>query len=500
MWRAQVVGRARADTPVRRWCLLLALGAVGIVCYGRILAVAGTFLSDPRTLLWPLLGVIAVSGAGAWFVLRSRQPGGTRSRWAELALILAVGLAFRALFFAAPPTISHDAYRYVWDAHLLSHGISPYTHIVTDPALAPLRDVRIWPNINWRNAPTIYPPGAQLLFLLVNRIAPLNIFALKWAVELCDVLAAGLTLVLLRRHGLDLRRVIIYWWSPIPIIEFAFGAHIDAAALVWTLAAVVVAGQRWRGARAVAGVLLGLAVLTKLYPLLFALVLIRRRDRGFTLALGATVLGVYLAFAGIGLGSGGFLATYFGQRSVDQGILLKGLTVLTGGLPGGSRALLALQGLVIAGLCALVVWWRWRRGLSVEMGILALSAVWIALSPHLFPWYVALLLPFLALCLRVPSWRDIMSRANRLGLAATAPLALWLFALAMPLTYVLFAPGAPYGLFLLFFALPIVMAVAPLARRGSRSPAAILPATLPSGTGRLLGKEPVEAICLEERR
>src|SRR5215831_15517768 len=83
--------------------------------------------------------------------------------------------------------------------------------------------------------PTIYPPGAQAFFLFVYLVAPLNILAVKLAVEVCDALAAVLTIVLLRRRGLDLRRVLVYWWSPIPVVEFAFNAHVDAVAIVWTL-------------------------------------------------------------------------------------------------------------------------------------------------------------------------------------------------------------------------------------------------------------------------
>ncbi|HEX8036021.1 MAG TPA: glycosyltransferase family 87 protein, partial [Ktedonobacterales bacterium] len=353
--------------------------------------------------------------------------------------------------FPSLPALSHDAYRYVWDAHLVAHGVSPYVHPVNDPALASLRDTTIWPRVNWRDAVTIYPPGAQLLFLAVHAVAPLNIWAMKAAIELCDVLAGFVTLLLLRQRSMDPRRVIVYWWSPIPVIEFAANAHIDAAAVLWVLLALLLANSTRRLARLGAGVFLGLAALTKLYPLIFALALVRRRDWSFVLGLAATCILAYLPFVTLGLGSGGFLATYFSQRFVDQGLLFR----LLGNVAPSSTGLAVLIGLVAVLLCGIVARLRWQGTLSAEASLLALSAVWIVLSPHLFPWYVAGMLPLLAL----------LPKARELPLPLPLPaLALWLFVLLMPFTYVVFAPNQAPEIFQLFFAVPLVMAAVPLAR------------------------------------
>ena len=93
---------------------------------------------------------------------------------------------------------------------------------------------------------------------------------------------------------MDLRRVIVYWWNPIPILEFVYNAHLDVVTVLLVALALLVAGQHWRGARTLIGVLLGLAALTKLYPLLFVFALARRRDwalfAGLALAAVALVL------------------------------------------------------------------------------------------------------------------------------------------------------------------------------------------------------------------
>lgn len=491
---------ARRDAR-RRWVALVLLALAALPLYLRLRAIAGRVMGDGDLFLAPGVGVTLIAVVAAALMLATRPADSRRGRWIELALLAAGGLAFRAAFLGAAPALSHDAYRYVWDAQLVAHGVSPYTHTVVDPTLAPLRDAVIWPHVSWRDAPTLYPPGAQALYLLVHVVAPLDIGVMQVAMALCDLLCGALTVVLLRQRGLDPRRAVIYWWNPIPVLEFSFSAHVDAAATLWVLAAVALAGTRWRYARVVVGALLGLAVMTKLYPLLFVAALMRRRDWGFATGLGAVCLAVAAPFVALGLGSGGFVGTYFAQRFVDQGLAFRVITTLI----VNARAQLALQALGLLGMCALVMWPRLRqrgglRGLDPVAGILALSAGWILLSPHLFPWYVGGLLPLLALVLWLPR-RAYAVRPSTAHAQAHSPtgqsyavpprflrsllrvlrevcatfailrspwLALWLFVLLMPFTYVIFAPGQQPNLFLLFFAVPLALAAAPLVERVAR--------------------------------
>ena len=218
---------------------------------------------------------------------------------------------------------------------------------------------------------------------------------------------------------------------------------------MWTLAAALASTGTWRGARVTTGVLIGLAALTKLYPLLFLFALARRRDWTFFASLGATLVAVIAPFAALGLGGGGFLSTYFSQRYVDMGILLRLYDTLV-----LSRTLqVALLVASLLAFCALTIFLRSRQGLSPTGAILLLSVAWITLAPHLFLWYIAAPLPFVALRLRLPARADVAS-ASAFGL--------WLFALAMPFTYVIFAPGHEPGLFVWFFLAPSLLAALPL--------------------------------------
>jgi hypothetical protein len=444
-WRS-LVGRT-----LRWWTLAwIALGLAGALGYGWLRALAPVIAANGFAYLVPGLLVAGIAVGAGVLALRPAAAN-ARVRRIELGLVLLGGLVFRANFLGVPPALSHDAYRYVWDAQLVAHGVSPWAHTVTDPALAALRDHVIWPAVNWRDAPTIYPPGAQALFWLVHLVAPLNIGALQAMMALCDVATAGLTLVLLRQLGLDARRVAIYWWNPIPVLEFSFNAHVDSAALALTLLAVLLA-LRARGAwgRFVGGAALGFAALVKIYPLLYVVALVRRRDWAFLGGIVVTLVLVPLPFLRLGLGTGGFLATYLSQRFVDEGLAFRAITTLV----LSNRLQSAAQFLLLALSCGSIYWLRRQGRLSEVQALLAVMAVWLLLTPHLFPWYVGGVLPLLAL---------------ELGFGVTArracSLALWLFALAAPFTYVVFAPGINHGLFLLLYLVPIAVALAPHVRR-----------------------------------
>src|SRR5947209_6069089 len=81
-------------------------------------------------------------------------------------------------------------------------------------------------------------------------------------------------IVLLGRKGLDQRRVILYAWCPLPIIEFAIEGHVDVITLTFTILAVLAATNTSIRGRMLTGFLIGLATLTKIYPLLLLVALV----------------------------------------------------------------------------------------------------------------------------------------------------------------------------------------------------------------------------------
>ena len=114
-------------------------------------------------------GLVAMDQAliylvAVWLILNRPM-----NRW-TFVIILVCAAACRLICLFSPPFLSSDIFRYVWDGRVQAAGINPYRYIPADAPLAFLRDLDIYPHINRRTyAHTIYPPGSQMLFLLITR-------------------------------------------------------------------------------------------------------------------------------------------------------------------------------------------------------------------------------------------------------------------------------------------------------------------------------------------
>src|SRR5262249_46604179 len=190
-------------------------------------------------------------------------------------------------------------------------GFSPYRYAPTAPELAALRDAAIYPYLNHPDWRTIYPPGAQLLFAGMARIAPGRVMAFKLLVVAFDLLAFALLLAWLRALARPLIWALVSAWRPLVVVELAGGGHLDAVAVAASVAALWLAT---RGHEGWSGALLGVGGLVKLYPLLLLPAVWRRRP---FVALGSalTVMaGGYVLYAGDGLATLGSFPRYVAEE------------------------------------------------------------------------------------------------------------------------------------------------------------------------------------------
>jgi hypothetical protein len=320
-----------------------------------------------------------------------------------LGLVLVFALLFRVSLLASPVVLSSDLYRYLWDGRVQWAGISPYRYPPTAAELAPLRDERIYPNINRPAKPTVYPPGAQLAFTLVALVAPDSLPAWRAFLLASEVVTVGLLLALLRRAGVSRTAVIVYAWSPLVVFEGVQAGHVDLAVIPLVLAALA-----WRqsGSSVRAGVALGAAVLMKLYPLVLLPAWWRPRDRRFPAAVAATVALGYLPHAAtVGLGAFGFLPEYLGSAE-DHNIGLRALLTYPLGLTG-ELARAAAMALLFALMAGVVAWiGRAHGGDAAGMtraGALAVATYLLLVPSSMHPWYALWIVPFL--CFRPwPAW------------------------------------------------------------------------------------------------
>ncbi|MDQ2783401.1 MAG: glycosyltransferase 87 family protein [Chloroflexota bacterium] len=340
--------------------------------------------------------------AAAWVIWRKPPV-----RW-TLALIFLIALCARLTFIPQTPTVSDDVYRYVWDGHIQAAGINPYRYAPNDPAVARFRDRAIYPGINRKPVPTIYPPVAQGVFRLIYALHPNSVAWTKLALSLLDLATAVVLVILLVRAGIRPERVLLYAWHPLLILEVGHSGHIDVVAALFIALAL---WARTVNRSALSGVLLACATLVKFYALvaLPALLATPRRNVRLLAGLIVTTVLAYLPFLSVGTRVLGFLPGYVQQEGISSGkryYLLHQATWLVDRLPGVSTLLahspLAIlsattwyEGGIVAAMiaCAFACWLRPAtsvRGMADRIAVLFIVLLTLATPSQ--PWYVLLLL------------------------------------------------------------------------------------------------------------
>ncbi|MFW6066955.1 MAG: glycosyltransferase 87 family protein [Myxococcota bacterium] len=315
-----------------------------------------------------------------WVVGRE-VPGGARRVWWT-------GVLTYVLLVAVPSYASHDVLRYLWDGHVLLSGADPYR---LAPAAGAIGGWALPPdNLDY---PTLYPPGALVLFAAAAAAGP----SLGPWVFRAMVLAAALAVVvggarLLERRGAE-RHVALLALSPLLLLEAQVGAHLDVVA---TAALVGALGLYQRERLGWAGVVLGVGGLIKLVPLVVVLPLALAAGAGGGLLVVSAAATVALGYGGAvaaGLTPLGSLPAFFGQWEFGSPVF----GALARVLPDPSaRGVLAVLALGVYGAIVAMAARTAGDGRGVRWGRRAL-VVPLALSPVVFPWYLVPLVPLVAL-------------------------------------------------------------------------------------------------------
>ena len=261
--------------------------AGGALVTAALLAFGLVRPDDGSVRFFVLLGLAAIGYLATLHqISKGLRPSGT-----ALVACAALALAWRVPMLLAPPEPAADLRRYLWDAHLVRAGLSPYFVTPADPAFARLRTDENWP-VNNPDVPSPYPPGAQLFFLAATALGE-SAWAIRLAALLCDALLALVVWRSLVVGGANPGWVLAYLWSPLVSLEVARHGHLDVAgALLVALAALALL----RG-RALAGtVALALSIAVKPLSLVLLPLLWRRVSRWHVVAASAVLLVVSLPF------------------------------------------------------------------------------------------------------------------------------------------------------------------------------------------------------------
>ena len=333
----------------------------------------------------------------AWLIVRNRG-----ARFTLLLVLLFAGI-FRLSILFAPPYLSDDVYRYVWDGRVQAAGINPYRYVPADEHLQSLRDEEIYPKINRRDyAHTIYPPMAEAVFLLTTRVSE-SITWMKVTMIGFEAIAIWAIVQLLTSCGLPRERILIYAWHPLVIWEFAGSGHVDPIAIAFIALALL---ARRKNAEIATGVALACATLGKIFPIVLLPGLYKRWNWKMPLAVAITILLGYGPYLSVGpRGALVFLLGLAPERGIESGeefFLLSAVRRLPWSLHVPTAVFVGFAILILAGLSV----WMLRKQKSGDENYIAnalvlASTFTVLVTPH-FPWYYAWFIPFLCFVTSVP--------------------------------------------------------------------------------------------------
>lgn len=414
-----------SQTPIGRAVVPLA----GLVCLTAYTAMAvldrqhDTLRAGitPQTVGWFFVAFVGFMVALWWNERRPFEP-----RWLWVGAI-----AFRLILLATEPTLSDDVYRYLWDGHLLSEGVNPYSYPIDDASLdryeIPARALA-----NNRDLASPYLPTAQVVFGAVAVVLPSVPLSMQLAMTGFDLVAATLLGHLLSLAELPRHRLMIYLWNPLVIVETAHGAHLDALMVMLCVAALVTGLRQSSTASTTrlgaftSPTLLALATLTRPVPLLLTPVLSTRwrwpGRLGFVVVSVVPVLAFGTGPAGLGLsgeptgrgvfGSARVFERQFRFNAVGYRWIEEDIAPGIARLGGVDRRVVtsAIIGAFMVSVLVAVAWAasrhpaettadRIRR--SVRLAVIPLGAFIVA-TPVFHPWYLLLLLALLPVLAPTP--------------------------------------------------------------------------------------------------
>jgi uncharacterized membrane protein len=373
---------------------------------------AGPFgLGGPNLHVGWLMAVLTVMFGSYVLVIRAAD------RLAPRHVLMAIA-ALVALVLLAPPLLSTDVFSYQAYARMwTSYGTNPYLS-GPYPVLS-LDHLYNYLGAKWVLTPTSYGPLFTLLSAPLGNLSAnehVAIAASALAYKAIAALACLGTLTLIwnaaRLRGLNpVRGVALFGLNPLVVLYGVGGGHNDFLMLLLTTGgvyALLAHRERASGALIALGAGIKLTGFLLLPFMLASGVELGARTRRRSIIVGAAVAAVVVAVIGfVAFGNGQFqlIATL---RNVQQegdwhsipGFLNLGL---------GLTTLSHVAGLILGVIFVAAFVWLLRRVWRGEMdwidGAAWATFVMLLTASSLLPWYVAWLLPLVALCTDRRLWR-----------------------------------------------------------------------------------------------
>ncbi len=303
-------------------------------------------------------------------------------------IIILFGILFRITLIPTSPATSPDVYRYIWEGKVIYNGFNPYEYSPEADQLKYLRDDN-YTKVTYKDIPTIYPPFAQVVFLLSYAITGNSITGLKLIYLLCEIMTMIFIVKLLYVKKINLNYIILYAWLPLPVMEYFVNMHIDVVGIMF-LVLFLYFLEKEKMLPAV--FTFTLSFLTKLYPVFFIPLLVKRlraqRFVYFVMIFVFTSVLFYYPFINGSLSIKDALFNYLGKWEFNASVYY----LLTAFIPDRETARMICAILLFISIGYIANYYS--NFIKAVFGVMLAVLIF---SPTLYPWYlgwIAVINPF----------------------------------------------------------------------------------------------------------
>lgn len=325
-------------------------------------------------------------------------------KYEDTKILFTSGVILRVLMFFSLPTLSDDLYRFIWDGTLIKNDIHPFAelpHYYLDKNIDGISE-ELFGLLNSPGYFTIYPPLNQVIFWLSAEIGDGDWFVSANVIRLfllaADVGSFFLLQSILRANKKPAFLAHWFWLNPLIILEGIGNLHFEGLVVFFILLGIY-GYQRSKRVLAVVG--FGLAIGSKLLPLIYLPVLfltgLKNKKWWIAPLAGAIALSTIVPMLDAPFLSGmqQSLELYFRSFEFNASIYFLARQIgywIYGynniALIGPVLSLLSFLSICIVSILA------WRREWSLGRSFLFVLTCYLFFATTVHPWYIIPLIAF----------------------------------------------------------------------------------------------------------
>ena len=338
----------------------------------------------------------------------------------NLILILAMGFIIRIILIPSNPVLSDDVFRYLWDGKVFYNGFNPFAYAPESLSLNSLKDLTIYPYVNFPEIPTVYAPFAQIIFA-ISYLLGYNIIVWKLILLVFESILVFFSYKLIDHFNMNAMRLSIYLLNPLVVIEIYASGHLDVIGVCFLIIGIYYFYKNKIGMSLLTFII---SILVKYNPIIMILPFLKRKFLLKISIIIASLIFVLFLFTKNGTISTAGMITYV-NRWEFNGFLYKVFLFVFDFLGGESQkwfsfayngriedfyiggpfyykfvAIIVLLFIIIDQLKKLKMTENFK-GVNYLQPVLFIGASMLLLSPTLYPWYLIWVIPLLIF---LPNW------------------------------------------------------------------------------------------------